>query len=92
MCFILNFGKMKSLKLNQLDSQRLAEKEMLNVQGGQGNDRCETDKNGKITRWCGCGCLYEGNGGASTNDNMNANFAGGSKGLYTPGYLESHMA
>ena len=84
--------KMKSLKLNQLDSQRLAEKEMLNVQGGQGNDRCETDKNGKITRWCGCGCLYEGNGGASTNDNMNANFAGGSKGLYTPGYLESHMA
>ena len=38
---------MKSLKLNQLDSQRLAEKEMLNVIGGQGNDRCDVDENGR---------------------------------------------
>lgn len=77
---------MKSLKLNQLDSQRLAEKEMLNVNGGQGGWRYDVAPNGTYTRYCTCGCAYENNGGSSTEDNKNANYSGGTSGLRTPGF------
>ncbi len=48
--FNLKLKNMKSLKLNQLDSQRLAEKEMLNVTGGQGGWRYDIGPNGTYTR------------------------------------------
>ena len=60
--FNLKLKNMKSLKLNQLDSQRLAEKEMLNVTGGQGGWRYDIGPNGTYTRYCTCGCAYENNG------------------------------
>ena len=83
--FNLKLKNMKSLKLNQLDSQRLAEKEMLNVTGGQGGWRYDIGPNGTYTRYCTCGCAYENNGGSSTEDNKNANYSGGTSGLRTPG-------
>ena len=84
--FNLKLKNMKSLKLNQLDSQRLAEKEMLNVTGGQGGWRYDIGPNGTYTRYCTCGCAYENNGGSSTEDNNNANYSGGTSGLRTPGF------
>ena len=84
--FNLKLKNMKYLKLNQLDSQRLAEKEMLNVTGGQGGWRYDIGPNGTYTRYCTCGCAYENNGGSSTEDNKNVNYSGGTSGLRTPGF------
>lgn len=55
--------KKKSIKLSNLAEQTLAEKEMAAIAGG---DR----------KSCECACYYEDKGGANTNDNMNANYAG----------------
>ena len=59
---------MNSLKLNRLSDQKLAEKQMNMVTGGQGEPSC----------YCCCGCLYEGQPGGSTSaDNRAANGASG---------------
>jgi natural product precursor len=57
---------MKNLKLNKLEEQNLAERQMNVVKGGG----CQN---------CGCSCSYEGNGGSSRNDNGAANKAHGLK-------------
>lgn len=72
---------MKSLKLNQIASQKLAEKEMNNLLGGEpypcaGMWSYKFDKNGKIIGIkCQCSCKYANNGGSSTWDNSEANDA-----------------
>ncbi|WP_418683803.1 TIGR04149 family rSAM-modified RiPP [Alistipes putredinis] len=52
---------MKSLKVNQIEKNNLSEKEMQHIAGGQHEGMC------------GCGCMYEGQGGSSTMDNGLAN-------------------
>ncbi|MEG1586768.1 MAG: TIGR04149 family rSAM-modified RiPP [Bacteroidales bacterium] len=51
---------MKNLKANQIEKNRLSEKEMGHLTGGESG-------------MCGCGCAYEGKGGSSTMDNGLAN-------------------
>lgn len=71
---------MKSLKLNQLDSQRLAEKEMKQLNGGEGkpsyyyrhDPKCDCN-----LLVCACGCQYSNAGGSSNADNGNANYKAG---------------
>ena len=53
---------MKSLKLNQIENNRLSEKEMFHIVGG---------------KLCGCGCAYADSGGSSQIDNGHANYDGG---------------
>lgn len=71
---------MKSLKLNQLDSQRLAEKEMKHISGGEGTPsyfyRHDPACNCNILV-CACGCQYSNAGGSSNADNGNANYKSG---------------
>jgi natural product precursor len=76
---------MKNLKINKLAQNRLQEKEMQNVNGGQGGHRGIYDEvKGEWTIFCGCSCAYEGKpGGSSTEDNKNANYA---LGISSPGY------
>lgn len=67
---------MKELKLKNLSESKLNSKQMKNINGG------ETTKH-----TCGCGCLYAGEGGSSTTDNLHANikadkFSGDSGGVY----------
>lgn len=52
---------MKSLKVNQIEKNNLSEKEMQHIVGG------------KPAGMCGCGCMYEGQGGSSSMDNGLAN-------------------
>jgi natural product precursor len=61
---------MNNLKLNKLEEQNLAERQMNVVKGGgnPGN--------------CGCACTYANNGGSSTCDNAAANW---NAGLASPG-------
>lgn len=66
---------MKSLKLNQLDSQRLAEKEMLNLTGGLRQYTEWNAQAGCYVTKCTCACLYEDKGGSSTVANGDANAA-----------------
>jgi natural product precursor len=58
---IKKFIMKKNLTLNNLAKNTMKEKEMNIVKGG---------------RQCGCGCRYEGMGGASTNQNAAANYCG----------------
>jgi natural product precursor len=60
---ILKLKVMKNLKLNKLEEQNLAERQMNVVKGGL----CT----------CGCGCLYANSGGSSTDANANANKSSG---------------
>ena len=53
---------MNTLKLNTLEKNILSQKEMNNLNGGES---------------CGCGCLYQSQGGSSTQDNGFANSSGG---------------
>lgn len=52
---------MKSLKVNRIEKEILSNKEMQHIAGGQQEGMC------------GCGCMYEGQGGSSTMDNGLAN-------------------
>ena len=58
------------LKLNKLSQAQLSGNEQNRLKGG--------------TNCCICGCHYSNQGGSSSTDNSNANFAGGSSGLYSP--------
>lgn len=51
--------KIKRFKLNALSAEGLRQKEMNAIVGGN---------------TCGCSCAYEGQGGSSTNANMQANY------------------
>jgi natural product precursor len=62
---ILKLKKMNNLKLNKLEEQNLAERQMYAVKGGGVGDMC------------GCGCCYANNGGSSVSDNALANSQGG---------------
>ena len=65
--------KINSLKLHQMASENLSNREMKEIRGGEAVS-------------CYCGCRYAGSGGSSTNDNCNANYRGGaSGGLNSPG-------
>ena len=57
--------KIKRFKLNALSAEGLRLKEMNAIIGG---------------RACGCSCYYANNGGSSSTDNMNANYAVGDNG------------
>lgn len=77
---------MKSLKLNQLESQRLAKKEMKDVTGGSDQ------------YYCTCGCKYANNGGSSVEANGMANADSGLHssnngecGLWLRSYDGSHL-
>lgn len=54
---------MKTLKVNQLEKDRLSQQEKEHIRGG--------------AIGCGCSCMYEGRGGSNTSDNRGANAAGG---------------
>jgi natural product precursor len=55
--------KIKRFKLNKMSGERLHQKEMNAIIGGD---------------TCGCGCLFQGKpGGSSTADNKNANYKNG---------------
>jgi natural product precursor len=60
--------RLSKLKLNALKEQDLAEKEMNYLRGG---------------RSCSCSCYYANYGGASTSDNMVANYNIGQNGGYS---------
>lgn len=68
---------MNKLKLNKFAENRLAEKEMSCINGGNKVLIGYVAADGKFIATCGCGCRYENNGGSSTNDNANANHRGG---------------
>jgi len=52
---------MKTLKLNKLQANQISVRDIKRIVGGEGE--------------CCCGCFYANNGGSSTSDNFNANFA-----------------
>lgn len=52
---------MKKIDLLSIESNVLSRKEEEMLSGGN---------------YCTCGCQYEGSGGSSTNDNMDANYHG----------------
>ena len=54
--------KINSLKLHQMASEILSNREMKEIRGGYGD--------------CYCGCRYAGSGGSSTEANCQANFEG----------------
>ncbi len=56
---------MKSLKLNNLNTNRLKKEQMSSITGG-----------GSV-RVCGCGCCYTATGGSSSLNNGNANLQHG---------------
>lgn len=63
---------MKTLKLNQIEKNRLSEKMMNQLVGGAVG--------------CGCGCQYAGEGGGSSHaDNGNAN---DKQNLHSPGMIQ----
>lgn len=53
---------MKTLKVNQIEKNRLSEKEMAHLRGGE-----------RIDGACGCGCKYADNEGSSIESNGMAN-------------------
>ncbi len=55
---------MKSLKLNQIENQRLSKKALNNLKGGEGV-------------YCTCGCNYANQGGSSVDANGAANSSSG---------------
>lgn len=57
---------MKTLKLNKLQTNQLADREMKEIAGG-------TADAGN----CCCACAYENQGGSSSSANFNANFGSG---------------
>ena len=59
---------MNSLKLNRLSDQKLAEREMILLQGGEASTCC-------------CGCYYQDQGGSTTTANAHANYK---YGYYSP--------
>lgn len=61
---------MKNLKLSAFERAGLSNREMKQIQGGEG-------------RKCVCGCLYENKGGSSFKYNGYANYNIGDKGGYT---------
>ena len=65
---------MRIINLLKSENTIMDSKEMLSVNGG---------------RNCGCACWYRNVGGSSTNDNMNANYAGGADGLFSPQHKNS---
>lgn len=52
-----------------LESKMLSKKELKELNGGVS---------------CSCGCQYAGNGGSSSNDNAEANYAGGKQATSRP--------
>jgi len=60
---------MNKLKLNRLSDQKLAEKQMNMVMGGDAPSKCP--------KGCCCACQYANQGGSSSSDNMLANSAKG---------------
>ncbi len=67
---------LNKIKLNNLSAENLSEKQMKEIKGGAGEG------------YCGCSCLYEGNGGASSNDNCTANARGH---YYSLGGASDHL-
>ena len=66
---------MKKLKLTSLAKNELVKKEKINIKGGG----CT-----KVIAGCGCGCIYEGQpGGSSNTDN---HYANNDLGISTHGY------
>lgn len=63
---------MKNLKLSSLETQKLNEKEMGMLNGGKVIT--------VTTRACTCSCYYADKGGASINDDRDANYAIGEDG------------
>lgn len=59
---------MKKLKLTQLAKKELAKKELHNIRGAKMAPSCGS------TNGCGCGCLYEDQGGSTSFDNLGANW------------------
>jgi len=74
---------MNSLKLNSLAENRIVNKKLDSVKGGQttkGAFMVGGMSGGKSCGCpCTCGCNYAGNGGSSTADNNAANNKGGLK-------------
>jgi natural product precursor len=68
--------KLSKLKLNALNEQDLAEKQMNALRGG---------------RYCACSCLYANSGGSSINANMNANYNTGDNGIISNGGCNCHI-
>lgn len=56
---------MKSLKLNELNRQKMAERQLNNIKGGEAKRPPNAS--------CGCGCCFVEQGGSSTNSNGHAN-------------------
>lgn len=55
---------MKKLKINQIENQKLSEKALNNLKGGEGV-------------YCSCGCKYANQGGSSVDANGAANSRSG---------------
>jgi natural product precursor len=80
---------MNKLKLTKLAERQLSEKQMNAVIGGSAQGGYRGIYDNKLDTWsrlCGCSCAYESKGGSSTDDNKNANYNGGAKGLVSPGF------
>lgn len=62
--------EMKKIKLNIIEGTRISEESASQILGGD--------------RSCGCACWYRNQGGASIEDNRDANYLGGPNGLKSP--------
>jgi natural product precursor len=60
---------LNKIKLNNLSTENLSEKQMKEIRGGEADPKCF------------CACNYAGQGGSSTSDNLNANCA---EGIWSP--------
>ena len=67
---------MKKLKLTNLAKNEISKKEM--IKGGKMEAACNSVPNG-----CGCGCIYEGQGGSTS---FNNHYANNDLGISTHGY------
>lgn len=64
LCKILKLKEMKKIKINQIVNQKLSEKALNNLKGGE-------------AVYCSCGCKYANQGGSSVDANGAANSRSG---------------